>query len=58
MVKKEPSEIVSESECDKYFEELISNKVDINRVYDKLLTDGLEAFKESFKDLLSKLVKE
>lgn len=56
--KKEASEIISEIDCDKYFEELVSHKIDINRVYDKLLTDGLEAFKESFKDLLSKLVKE
>ncbi len=56
--KKEPSETISELECDKYFEELISNKIDINRVYNELLSDGLESFKESFKELLSKLVKE
>ena len=53
--KKEESEILSEFECDKYFETLTSNKIDINRVYDKLLIDGLDAFKDSFKDLLTKL---
>ena len=55
--KKEPSKILSESDCDKYFEDLISHKVDLNRVYNTLLSDGLESFKESFKDLLSKLQK-
>ncbi len=53
--KKESSEILSEIDCDKYFETLASNKIDMNDVYNKLLTDGLEAFKNSFKDLLSKL---
>ena len=56
--KKEPSIMLTELECDKYFETLLSNKIDINRVYNKLLNDGLESFKESFKDLLSKLQKD
>ncbi len=56
--KKEPSEIIPELECDKYFEKLLSHKIDINRVYNTLLLEGLEAFKEAFKDLLLKLVKE
>ena len=55
--KKEESTILSESKCDKYFDNLISNKIDLNRVYNKLLSDGLESFIESFKDLLSKLNK-
>ncbi len=55
--KKEQSELMSESDCDLYFESLISKKVDINRVYNTLLNDGLEAFKDSFKALLSKLQK-
>ena len=55
---KEPSEIILEDECDKYFALLESKGVDINHVYETLLTDGLESFKESFKDLLAKLIKE
>ena len=52
---KEPSEIISEDACDKYFADLETNKIDMNNVYEKLLNDGLVAFKDSFKDLLSKL---
>lgn len=55
---KEASEIMAEDECDKYFAFLESNSVDINAVYEKLLTDGLVAFKDSFKDLLTKLDRE
>ena len=55
--RKEESNIMTEHECDKYFDSLLSQKIDINRVYNKLLTDGLESFKQSFKDLLSKLQK-
>lgn len=53
--KKEPTSIMSESDCDKYFELLKDKGIKMEKVYDKLLTDGLEAFKNSFKDLLSKL---
>lgn len=55
--KKEPSEIILENECDEFFKELKDNKVELNKVYNKLLSDGLEAFKESFKDLLGRLNK-
>jgi transaldolase len=55
--KKEQSELMSEIDCDVYFESLLSKKIDINRVYNTLLNDGLESFKESFKTLLSKLQK-
>ncbi len=55
---KEPSEIVSEEACDKYFDLLTSKDINLENVYETLLTDGLESFKESFKDLLSKLIKE
>jgi len=55
--RKEETEIISEGDCDKYFEVLASKKIDINGVYSKLLTDGLESFKDSFKVLLSKLQK-
>ena len=54
---KKPSEVISEDECDKYFKSLKSNNINMNKVYDKLLSDGLIAFKDSFKDLLSKLQK-
>ncbi|QKF58393.1 transaldolase [Aliarcobacter lanthieri] len=53
--KKEPSQIVTEIECDKYFDTLIKQNIDMKKVYEKLLQDGLEAFKISFRDLLSKL---
>ncbi len=56
--KKEESTILSEIECDKYFDDLLSHKIDINKVYNKLLNDGLDSFKDSFKDLLSKLQKD
>ena len=56
--KTQESNIFTEIECDKYFEMLTSNKIDINRVYNKLLSEGLDSFKESFKDLLSKLQKD
>ena len=54
---KEPTEIMIEDECDKYFALLKSNNVDVKAVYEKLLNDGLSSFKDSFKDLLSKLDK-
>ncbi|RBQ27299.1 MULTISPECIES: transaldolase [Arcobacteraceae] len=53
--KKEPSQIVTEIECDKYFDTLSKQNIDMKKVYEKLLQDGLEAFKISFRDLLSKL---
>lgn len=54
---KEQSEQISERECDEFFKLLKTNKIDINKVYEKLLEDGLESFKDSFKDLLEKLGK-
>ena len=53
---KVPTPIMSEVECDKYFETLNSKGINLKSMYDRLLTDGLEAFKVSFRDLLSKLV--
>lgn len=53
--KKEQTAIMSEAECDKYFELLKDKGVQMEQVYEKLLVEGLEAFKNSFKDLLSKL---
>lgn len=51
------SVIVSNDQCDEYFQLLKDKGVDINAVYKKLLTDGLDAFKGSFKELLGKLLK-
>ncbi len=48
--------LISEAECNKYFELLKSKDIKMDAIYNKLLVDGLEAFKNSFKDLLSKLV--
>jgi transaldolase len=53
---KVPTSIMSESECDKYFDMLKQNGVSMELIYSKLLKDGIEAFKVSFKDLLSKLI--
>ena len=53
--KKSKSSIMSEDECNKYFTLLEQNEINMTEVYEKLLNDGLEAFKISFKELLSKL---
>ncbi len=52
---KKQSEIMSLEECNEYFKTLEINGINIDEVYETLLTDGLESFKESFKNLLSKL---
>lgn len=53
---KEQSDIMTEKQCDEYFELLEEKGVKMNDIYEKLLTEGLDAFKVSFKELLSKLV--
>ena len=53
--KKEQSKILSEDLCDQFFDKLKSNQIDINKVYDLLLKDGLSAFKVSFQELLKKV---
>ena len=53
---KEETEIMSEKECDLYFKALEDKKVNMKKIYDDLLNQGLEAFKISFKDLLAKLI--
>ena len=54
---KEQSEILSLEDCNKYFDTLKSKGIKMDAVYEKLLVDGLEAFKQSFRQLLSKLVR-
>lgn len=53
--KKTESKIITEVECDEYFELLKSKHIDMDKVYETLLVDGLDAFKVSFQDLLGKL---
>ncbi len=53
--RKEKSEIISEDECDKFFALLEQNGIKVDEVCNKLLEDGLEAFKVSFNELLGKL---
>jgi transaldolase len=53
---KVPTPIMSEIDCDRYFDILESKGICMETVYSKLLKDGIEAFKVSFKDLLSKLI--
>ncbi|AXX88806.1 transaldolase [Arcobacter suis] len=53
---KVQTSIMSENECDKYFETLKTKGIKMETIYEKLLKDGVEAFKISFKDLLSKLI--
>ncbi len=49
-IEKEPS-----SEYVKYFEDLEKYGIDISRVYDELLEDGLSSFKEAFAQILKEL---
>ena len=53
---KEPTAIMSEVDCDKYFDTLKQKGIKMQAIYDKLLVDGLDSFKVSFRDLLSKLI--
>lgn len=54
--RREESDIISENDCDKFFKLLASKGIKTEEIYEKLLNDGLESFKESFKELLEKLV--
>ena len=47
---------MSEEKCNEYFANLEDKKINMEKVYNDLLTQGLDAFKISFKDLLSKLI--
>ena len=53
---KEESQIMSDEECNEYFELLEEKGINMKNIYSKLLDDGIEAFKISFKDLLAKLI--
>ncbi len=51
------SELLSEVGCNQYVAKLTAYNIDLERVGNKLLTDGLEAFKVSFAQMLKKLKK-
>ena len=52
---KEKSEIISEESCNRYFNLLEKNNINLNSIYNQLLQDGLSAFKVSFQELLDKI---
>jgi len=52
--KKESKEI-SEKECDAYFEKLLRQNIDIEKISKQLLKEGLDSFKSSFEQLLKKV---
>jgi len=53
--QKNPSEILEEIECDRYFELLKKNNINVEMLYGQLLKDGLSTFKVSFQELLKKV---
>ncbi len=53
--KKVQSKLLSEDECDKYFKKLKYQNINMEFTYNKLLKDGLSAFKVSFEELLNKV---
>ncbi len=53
--KKEQSQILDENDCIRYFETLKKHNIDIKKVSNILLQDGLSAFKVSFQELLEKV---
>ena len=52
---KNKAKILSNDEIEKKFVEIEKRGVEIKKVQDELLEEGLEAFKEAFRDILSSL---
>ncbi|MEA2049547.1 MAG: transaldolase [Campylobacterota bacterium] len=52
---KKPSDIISEDQCDKYYDLLLKHNINIDTISNQLLQDGLGTFKISFQELLSKI---
>jgi len=46
---------IEESDINGYFTKLADNGFDMNKVYDSLLKDGLEAFEQAFQDMLESI---
>jgi len=49
------SDLKTEQECNEYFELLSTKDINMQPIYNKLLQDGLDAFKVSFEELLNKI---
>lgn len=52
---KTQTNLIKEEDCDVYFKLLKDNDIDVEATSQKLLNDGLEAFKISFAQMLNKL---
>jgi transaldolase len=48
---------MSDSEIDNFFTSLKEADIDMKRIYDELMSEGLEAFIEAFKEILTELEK-
>ncbi len=53
--EKEPILPIPNEEIDKFFDALSDNGVDMQKVYDQLLQEGLEAFEIAFEEILKEL---
>jgi len=49
------SDIITEKDCDLYFETLSKRNINIDQVSKQLLNEGLSSFKSSFEELLKKV---
>ncbi len=56
-VKIAPENKIKEAECDEYFKALEEKSFNMDRVYVRLLEDGLSSFKKSFEEMLQLLNK-
>ena len=52
---KKIANIIEEQECNDFFDNIKSKDIYMNKIYDKLLNDGLISFKNSFEELKIKL---
>jgi transaldolase len=54
-VEASPKLPIADDEIEEYFAKLEANGIDMQEVYDALLSDGLVAFEKAFKDMLDTL---
>ncbi len=52
---KEIKEPFSDDQIDDFFEKVKAKEFDIDKIYSELMDEGLEAFKEAFRDILDEL---